>query len=81
MVVTSGIVAQSTEERNEMKSRLASGEQRALFCSPEAATGGLLLQLFSLAERGLLGAVIVDEAHLIDQWGRSSVQNFSYWRH
>ncbi|EFR4428667.1 ATP-dependent DNA helicase RecQ, partial [Salmonella enterica] len=28
-----------------------------------------LLQLFSLAERGLLGAVIVDEAHLIDQWG------------
>ncbi|WP_439897040.1 DEAD/DEAH box helicase, partial [Salmonella enterica] len=30
---------------------------------------GLLLQLFSLAERGLLGAVIVDEAHLIDQWG------------
>lgn len=60
---------QSTEERNEMKSRLASGEQRALFCSPEAATGGLLLQLFSLAERGLLGAVIVDEAHLIDQWG------------
>lgn len=28
-----------------------------------------MLQLFSLAERGLLGAVIVDEAHLIDQWG------------
>lgn len=70
---------QSIEERNMMKLRLASGEQRALFCSPEAATGGLLLQLFSLAERGLLGAVIVDEAHLIDQWGRSSVPSFSYW--
>jgi hypothetical protein len=29
----------------------------------------VLLQLFSLAQRGLLGAVMVDEAHLIDQWG------------
>ena len=43
-----------------MKARLAAGEQRVLFCSPEAATGGLLLQLFSLAQRGLLGAVMVD---------------------
>lgn len=60
---------QSDEEQNEMKERLISGDQRALFCSPEAATGGLLLQLFSLAQRGLLGAVMVDEAHLIDQWG------------
>ncbi|MGA7588445.1 MAG: protein DpdF [Rouxiella badensis] len=57
------------EARSEMKARLAAGEQRVLFCSPEAATGGLLLLLFSLAQRGLLGAVMVDEAHLIDQWG------------
>ncbi|MEX3004365.1 protein DpdF [Serratia fonticola] len=61
--------AQSVDERADMKERLAAGEQRLLFCSPEAATGGLLLHLFSLAKRGLLGSVVVDEAHLIDQWG------------
>ncbi len=61
---------QSAEERNALKERIKAGEQRLLFCSPEAASSGsLLLLLFSLAKRKLIEALVVDEAHLIDQWG------------
>ncbi len=60
---------QSSQERAEILQRLKSGEQRILFCSPESARGGLLTSLFMLAEKGQLGAMVVDEAHLIDQWG------------
>jgi ATP-dependent DNA helicase RecQ len=53
-----------------IKARIKAGKQRLLFCSPEAASSGsLLLLLFSLAKRKMIGALVVDEAHLIDQWG------------
>lgn len=61
---------QSAEERNALEERIKAGEQRLLFCSPESASSGsLLLLLFSLAKRKLIEALVVDEAHLIDQWG------------
>ncbi|MGR5872970.1 protein DpdF [Enterobacter asburiae] len=61
---------QTLEVREALKARIKAGEQRLLFCSPEAASSGsLLLLLFSLAKRKMIGALVVDEAHLIDQWG------------
>ncbi|HBA4253383.1 TPA: ATP-dependent DNA helicase RecQ [Escherichia coli] len=61
---------QTPEAREAIKARIKAGKQRLLFCSPEAASSGsLLLLLFSLAKRKMIGALVVDEAHLIDQWG------------
>lgn len=60
---------QSEGEREQVLNRLKEGNQRILFCAPESAIGTLRPTLFRLAEQGQLEALIVDEAHIIDQWG------------
>ncbi|WP_297510619.1 protein DpdF [Flavobacterium sp.] len=60
---------QNEDEREKIRERLNNSTQRVLFCSPESATKSLLPILFRIATRGHLGAVVVDEAHLITQWG------------
>ncbi|SEI51992.1 protein DpdF [Paraburkholderia diazotrophica] len=60
---------QAESEREEIRERLARGTQRILFCAPESALGSLRPLLFRICQQGLLGALVVDEAHLIDQWG------------
>ena len=49
--------------------RIADGSQGLCFASPEAACGRLRDHLRSAAEAGHLRAMVVDEAHLVDQWG------------
>ncbi|MBE0585636.1 MAG: DEAD/DEAH box helicase, partial [Desulfofustis sp.] len=63
------IGGQNQEVRTALRERLKSGSQRILFCAPEAARTSLLPILFRLAKQEQLGAIVVDEAHLIDQWG------------
>lgn len=60
---------QSETETQQVLDRLKEGSQRILFCSPESAIAKLRPALFRLAEQGRLEALIVDEAHIIDQWG------------
>lgn len=60
---------QNQEKRTALRDRLKNGDQRILFCAPEAARTSLLPVLFQLSKQKQLGAVIVDEAHLVDQWG------------
>lgn len=60
---------QSEGEREQVLNRLKEGNQRILFCAPESAIGTLRPALFRLAEQGQLEAFVVDEAHIIDQWG------------
>jgi len=60
---------QSDEVRTLLRERLKGGGQRILFCSPEAARTSLLPILFQLAKHDQLGSLIIDEAHLVDQWG------------
>ncbi|ANI37120.1 hypothetical protein AA098_03690 [Pseudomonas sp. JY-Q] len=63
------IGGQEETERREIRERLRCGTQRILFCAPESAISGLRPSLFELAGKGLLGALVIDEAHLVGQWG------------
>lgn len=49
--------------------RIAGGVQGLCFASPEAVCGPLRRALRQASEAGLLRALVVDEAHLVDQWG------------
>lgn len=59
----------STADRAEIRKRMRNGTQRILFASPEALTGSLLRTVFEVARQGMLRYLVIDEAHLITQWG------------
>jgi len=63
------IGGQQEESVKAIFDRMNSNTQKVLFTSPEMATRKLLPILFRLAATGYLATFIVDEAHLIDQWG------------
>jgi ATP-dependent DNA helicase RecQ len=73
-----------TAARNEIKERIRNGSQTFLYTSPESLTGTLKTDLLKAAQNGLLQAFIVDEAHLISQWGSSFRPSFqtmtALWR-
>ena len=56
-------------QNNIIAERIADGSQGLCFASPEAACGRLRDPLRRAAEAGLLRALVIDEAHLVDQWG------------
>lgn len=56
--------------RERFKSLLIQGRLPFLVISPESMSGALLNTLRSAAEGGRLAALVVDEAHLVTQWGR-----------
>ena len=55
--------------RDLIRSRLADGSQRILFTSPESLEQSLAPALYRAAANGLLRMLIVDEAHIVSQWG------------
>jgi superfamily II DNA or RNA helicase len=59
------------EERAAIKLAIREGRQGILYCSPEAVTGALLPALYDAAKAGLISYLIIDEAHLVAQWGDS----------
>lgn len=59
----------SVEDRAEVRRRLRNGSQRILFTSPESLTTSLLRVISDVAAAGILRYFIIDEAHLITQWG------------
>ena len=61
--------AQTRHEHDEIKGRIRDQKQRILFCSPEAACRSLLPVLFQAAKRNSLACIVIDEAHIVDQWG------------
>ncbi len=56
-------------ENTRIMERIANGTQGLCFASPEAACGALRHALYSAAKAGHLRALVIDEAHLVDQWG------------
>ncbi|MDQ8206668.1 protein DpdF [Coraliomargarita sp. SDUM461003] len=59
----------SAADKKAIKERIRSGQQRILYASPESVVGTLSTSLAVAAQSGLIRAFIVDEAHMISQWG------------
>lgn len=57
------------KRRQEIRQRVAHGEQTVVFTSPEGLLESLCGPVFSAAEAGYLKLFVIDEAHIIDQWG------------
>lgn len=57
--------------KQQIKKALRAGRQPILFTSPESVVGTLRMALYDAAQRGYLKYLVVDEAHLVAQWGDS----------
>jgi len=64
------------DERNAIRQRIRSGHQRIIYAAPESIIGALASTLYDAAHNGLLRAFIVDEAHLVAQWGNGFRPDF-----
>lgn len=70
-------------ENQAIAEKIANGTQGLCFASPEAACGRLRDPLRQAAIAGNLRAIVIDEAHLVDQWGtgfRTEYQELSALR-
>lgn len=57
------------DSKKQLRDAVRSGTQRLLYTSPEAFVSGLASAVLECAKRGFLQQIVVDEAHLVDQWG------------
>lgn len=57
------------DTKAQLREAVRSGSQRLLYTSPEAFVSGLAPAVLACAEAGLLQQIVIDEAHLVDQWG------------
>lgn len=55
--------------KRALREGLRNGTQRILYTSPEALVTGLAGPLLDAARAGHLRQIVIDEAHLVDQWG------------
>lgn len=57
------------DTKRTLREAVRSGAQRLLYTSPEAFVTGLSAAIIESARAGVLQQIVVDEAHLVDQWG------------
>lgn len=58
------------DSKRALREAIRSGQQRILYTSPEGLMTGLRDAVLACAEAGLLRQFVVDEAHIVDQWGQ-----------
>lgn len=57
------------ERRDEIRDRIRQGTQSIVFTSPEGLIESLSHSVYQAAQQGFLRYFIIDEAHIIEQWG------------
>jgi len=62
-------VGGASERNTAIAEAVRAGTQGLCFASPEAACGPLRRPLLDAARAGVLRALVIDEAHLVDAWG------------
>lgn len=78
-----GASAEQRDRNAEIRKRIANGTQRIVFTSPESLVGALSHVVYKAARAGLLRFLVIDEAHMIEQWGdefRSAFQEVAGMR-
>ena len=67
---TGGGTGTEADRNRLIRSRLARGEQPVVFAAPESLIGSLSGPLYHAAKLGHLRRLVIDEAHLVEQWGQ-----------
>ena len=71
-------------ENSILKENIKQGKQDICFVSPESLFGSLRQPLLESSENGTIRAIVIDEAHIVEEWGidfRHEFQLFSgFWR-
>lgn len=57
------------ERREGIRDRIRAGTQRIIFTSPESLMDSLAPALYEATKLGILRYFIIDEAHMVEQWG------------
>ena len=57
------------QRRQEIRDRIRNGTQRIVFTSPESLMNSLAPALYEAAKLEMLRYLVIDEAHIVEQWG------------
>jgi len=70
-----GSTTKMADRKKAILTRIHNGTQRIVFASPESVCGNLFSSLWKSASatagRGRLEWLVIDEAHIVEQWGHS----------
>ena len=59
----------SDDLKRQLREDVRTGRQPVVYCAPESVATGLYKAIDDAAEAGLMRYFIIDEAHLVEQWG------------